>query len=53
MGLAAIHKLEPSDVSEAVLKCLRTPEICNKAREVATIIEKDRGSFERARKKVQ
>ncbi|CAE7898667.1 ATG26, partial [Symbiodinium necroappetens] len=42
VGLAAIHKLEPSDVSEAVLKCLRTPEICNKAREVATIIEKEK-----------
>ena len=42
MGLAALYNLEPSDVSEAVLKCLRTPEICNRAREVAAIIKKEK-----------
>ena len=37
--LAALYQLEPS---EAVLKCLRTPEICSRAREVAAIIKKEK-----------
>ena len=39
MRLAALYQLEPS---EAVLKCLRTPEICSRAREVAAIIKKEK-----------
>ena len=46
VGLKTMFELQPSDVAEAIQKCVNNQEICSKVREAAAIMDKENGPAE-------